>query len=85
VKGAHVVDVRRGVAAVQHPATWSYAPTAALSDALATAALGLSWKEIEAACAAIPGSGVMAARDQAEWMDRVRCPVRVCGSFPLKQ
>lgn len=83
VKGAHVVDVRRGVAAARHAATWAYAPTAALSDALATAALGLSWKEIEAACAAITGSGVMVAREQAIWMDRLRKPVRVCGSFPL--
>ena len=83
-KGAHVVDVRKGVAAVRHPATWSYAPTATLADALSTAALGLSWKEIESACDAIPGSGLMVVRDQAEWMDRVRRPVRVCGKFPLK-
>lgn len=83
VKGAHVVDVRRGVAAARHAATWAYAPTAALSDALATAALGLSWWEIQSACAAIPGSGVMVARAQALWMDRLRKPVRVCGNFPL--
>jgi thiamine biosynthesis lipoprotein len=82
VKGAHVVDVRKGVAAARHPATWSYAPTATLADALSTAALALSWREIEAACAAIPGSGVMVVRDQAEWMDKVRRPVRVCGEFP---
>ncbi|MFA7173919.1 MAG: FAD:protein FMN transferase [Kiritimatiellia bacterium] len=83
VKGAHVVDVRRGVAAARHSAAWAYATTAAISDALATAALGLSWKEIEAMCAAIPGSGVMAAREQAIWRDRLRKPVRVCGRFPL--
>ena len=83
VKGAHVVDVRRGVAAARHPATWAYAPTATLADALSTAALGLSWKEIEKACAEVSGSGVMVVRDQAEWMDRVRRPVRVCGTFPL--
>ena len=82
VKGAHIVDARHGVAAAQHAAAWSYAPTAALSDALSTAALGLSWKEIQAACAKIPGSGVMVIRDQAEWMDKVRKPVRVCGEFP---
>jgi thiamine biosynthesis lipoprotein ApbE len=84
VKGAHIVDARHGVAAAQHAATWSYAPTAALSDALSTAALGMSWKEIQSACAAIPGSGVMAIRDQAEWMDKLRKPVRICGEFPLK-
>jgi len=83
VKGAHIVDVRHGVAAAQYAATWSYAPTAALSDALSTAALGLSWKEIQAACAAIPGSGVMAIREQAEWLDKFRKPARFCGEFPL--
>jgi len=83
VKGAHVVDVRRGVAAARHPAAWSYATSAALADALSTAFLGLGWKEIEAACAAVPGSGALVARDQPVWMDKVRRPVRVCGEFPL--
>ena len=83
VKGAHVVDVRRGVAAARHPAAWSYATSAAVADALSTAFLGLSWKEIEAACAAVPGSGALVAREQPVWMDKVRRPVRVCGAFPL--
>ena len=83
VKGAHVVDVRRGVAAARHPAAWSFAATAAAADALSTAFLGLSWTEIEDACAAVPGSGALVAREQPEWMDKVRRPVRVCGCFPL--
>jgi thiamine biosynthesis lipoprotein len=84
VKGAHIVDVRKGVAAARHPGAWSYAPSAAVSDALSTAFLGLSWAEIEAACAAVPGSGALVARSQPAWMDRVRRPVRLCGNFPLK-
>ncbi|MDD4017026.1 MAG: FAD:protein FMN transferase [Kiritimatiellae bacterium] len=83
VKGAHVVDVRRGAAAARHPAAWSYAPSAAVADALSTAFLGLGWEEIGAACAAVPGSGAMVARGQPAWMDKVRRPVRVCGAFPL--
>ena len=83
VKGAHVVDVRQGVAAARHAAAWSYAPSAAVSDALSTAFLGLSWKEIESACAAVPGSGARVARGQPAWMDKLRRPVRVCGAFPL--
>jgi thiamine biosynthesis lipoprotein len=83
VKGTHVVDVRKGVAAARHAAAWSYAPTAALADALSTAFLGLEWREIEAACAAIPGSGALVAREQPLWMDKVRRPVRKCGAFPL--
>ena len=82
VKGSHIVDVRRGLAATRHPAAWSYAPTAAVSDALSTAFLGLSWSEIQAACAAVPGSGALVAREQPEWMDAFRRPVRICGAFP---
>jgi thiamine biosynthesis lipoprotein len=82
VKGAHVIDVRRGAAAARHPAVWSYAPNATLADALSTAWLGLDWKEIKSACEAIPGSGALIARDQAEWMDKVRSPVRTIGVFP---
>lgn len=85
VKGAHIVDVRHGVAAVRHPAAWSYAPSAAVSDALSTAFLGLGWREIEAACAALPGSGALVAREQPAWMDKVRSPVRMCGAFPLRR
>lgn len=83
VKGAHIVDVRKGVAATRYAAAWSVAPTGALSDALSTAFLGLSWKEIQKACAAIPGSGALVAREQPEWMDKVRSPVRKCGAFPV--
>jgi thiamine biosynthesis lipoprotein len=83
VKGAHVVDVRQGAAAARHAAAWSYAPSAAVADALSTAFLGLSWKEIEAACAAVPGSGALVAREQPVWMDKIRRPVRMCGAFPL--
>ena len=83
VKGAHVVDVRHGVAAARHAAAWSYAPSAAVADALSTAFLGMSWSEIGRACAEIPGSGALLAREQPAWMDKVRRPVRVCGAFPL--
>jgi nitroimidazol reductase NimA-like FMN-containing flavoprotein (pyridoxamine 5'-phosphate oxidase superfamily) len=55
---------------------------AALAELLSTAFLGMSWREIEAACAAIPGSGALVAREQPAWMDRVRSPVRRCGAFP---
>jgi thiamine biosynthesis lipoprotein len=82
VKGAHIVDVRRGAAAARHPAAWSYAPDAAVSDALSTAFLGMGWGEIETACAELEGCGALVARDQPEWMDRIRRPVRQCGAFP---
>jgi thiamine biosynthesis lipoprotein len=76
VKGAHVVDIRRGMAAVRYAATWAYAPTAALSDALSTSFLGMKWNEIRAACDAIEGCGALVAREQPLWLDNVRSPVR---------
>jgi thiamine biosynthesis lipoprotein len=76
VKGKHVVDVRRGIAAARHAAAWSIAPTAALSDGLSTSFLGMNWNEIKAACDAIPGSGALVAREQPKWMDNLRSPVR---------
>ena len=82
VKGAHVVDVRRGGAAVRHGAAWACAPTAAVADALSTASLGMRPAEIARACAELEGSGVLTAREQPEWMDRVRSPVRMYGAFP---
>lgn len=82
VQGAHVVDVRGGVAAARHAAAWSYAPSAAVADALSTAFLGLSWREIVAACDALPGSGALVAREQPRWLDKIRRPVRQYGAFP---
>ena len=76
VKGAHIVDVRRGMAASRHAGSWSIAPTAALADALSTSFLGMSWTEIKIACDAIPGSGALVAREQPKWMDKLRSPVR---------
>ena len=82
VQGAHVVDVRGGVAAARHAAAWSYAPSAAGAVALSSAFLGMSWSEIEAACAALPGSGALVAREQPRWLDKIRRPVRQYGAFP---
>jgi thiamine biosynthesis lipoprotein len=76
VKGAHVVDVRRGRAAVRHAATWAYAPTAAISDALSTSFLGMSWTEIKATCDLLPRCGALVAREQPLWMDKLSSPVR---------
>ena len=74
-KGTHIVDVRKGIAAVRHGAAWSSAPTAAMSDGLSTAFLGLTWSEIKMACDALPGCGALVGRDQPLWMDRLRTPV----------
>ncbi|MDD4101677.1 MAG: FAD:protein FMN transferase [Kiritimatiellae bacterium] len=82
VKGAHVVDVRVGQAAARHGAAWAYAPKAAEADALSTASLAMKPAEIERACAELEGCGVMVARGQPQWMDRLCSPVRTFGAFP---
>ncbi len=82
VKGEHVVDARRGIAAKRHAAAWAYAESAALSDALSTALLGLDFSEIVTACQELGGCGALVAREQPRWLDRLRRPVRHCGIFP---
>ena len=85
VKGAHVVDARRGAAAVKHAAAWAYAPTAAMADALSTAFLGMAWGEIVAACGELEGCGALVALKQPAWMDKIRKPVKRCGAFPANK
>lgn len=82
-QGLHVVDPRRGVAASSHAGAWSFAPNATQADALSTAFLGLTWREIKDVCAILPGTGALVTRNQAQWMDVLRSPARHCGSFPL--
>lgn len=75
VRGAHVIDVRRGMAAVRHAAAWASAPDAATADALSTAFLGESHAEIRTACEALEGCGALTAREQPGWLDSIRSPV----------
>jgi thiamine biosynthesis lipoprotein len=48
--GPHILDPRTGRPATGKLATWAAAPTAALSDALATAFMVMSPREVEAYC-----------------------------------
>ena len=75
-QGTHIVDVRKGVAAVRHGAAWASAPTAAMSDGLSTSFLGMTWREIKTTCDVLDGCGALVAREQPEWMDKLRTPVR---------
>ena len=78
LQGAHVVDVRRRTAARRWAQTWSRAKSAAVADALSTAALSMDVAEIERACAAL-GARVMVARDQKKAMDLLRDPLKWIG------
>ena len=78
LQGAHVVDVRRKMAARRWAQTWSRCKSAAVADALSTAALSMDAAEIERACATL-GARVMVARDQNKAMDLVRDPLKWIG------
>ena len=75
LQGAHIVDVRRKAAARRWAQTWSRCASAAVADALSTAALSMDAAEIERACAAL-GARVLVARDQNKAMDLVRDPLK---------
>lgn len=76
IQGAHVVDVRRRRAARRWAQTWALCPTsAAVADALSTAALALDAAELESACRAL-GARVLVAREQKPFMDRFRDPLK---------
>lgn len=76
IQGRHVVDVRRRCAAARWGQTWAYCPhSAAIADALSTAALALDSREISAACAALDAR-VLTARSQARIVDRFRDPLK---------
>ena len=79
IQGAHVVDVRHRRAARRWAQTWALCPTsAAVADALSTAALALDAAELESACRAL-GARVLVARGQKPLMDRFRDPLRWFG------
>ena len=78
LQGAHVVDVRRKTAARRWAQTWSRAASAAVADALSTAALSMEAAEIGRACASL-GARVLVARGQNKAMDLVRDPLKWIG------
>lgn len=80
IRGEHVVDVRRRSGAAQWAQVWSRAESAAIADALSTAALALSAEELERACREL-SAGVLVAREQSTLLDRFRDPLRWFGKL----
>lgn len=74
IQGAHIWDVRRGTRETRWAQSWAMAPTGAVADALSTAALSLSPKELRAAADAL-GARILVARRQPAWRDRLRDPL----------
>jgi len=76
IQGMHVVDVRRRDAASRWAAAWVRAKSAAVADALSTAALAMSASELKTAVAELDAE-VIVARRQPRALDRIRDPMVV--------
>ena len=75
LQGEHVVDVRRHGAARRWGQAWAWcARSAAVADALSTAALALSPRELIAAAQALDAR-ILVARRQPPILDRLRDPL----------
>ena len=79
IQGAHIWDVRRGTKETRWEQSWAIAPSGAVADALTTAALSLSPKELQSA-ADMLNARILVARRQPKWMDRFRDPLAWYGS-----
>lgn len=76
IQGQHVVDVRKHDAAARWAQTWAYCPTsAAVADALSTAALALDARELSSSCREL-SSRVLVAREQKTFLDKFRDPLK---------
>ena len=74
IQGAHIWDVRRGERKTRWEQSWAIAPSGAVADALTTAALSLSPKEMQAAADAL-NARILLARRQPKWKDRLKDPL----------
>ena len=79
IQGAHIWDVRRGIKETRWEQSWAIAPSGAVADALTTAALSLSPKELQSA-ADMLAAHILVARRQPKWMDRFRDPLAWYGA-----
>jgi len=75
LQGEHILDVRRRGTARRWEQSWAWcARSAAVADALSTAALSLSQGELQAAARALDAR-ILVARRQPKFMDRFRDPL----------
>lgn len=74
IQGAHIWDVRRGTTETRWAQSWAIASTGAVADALSTAALSLTPKELQTAADTL-GARILVARRQSAWRDRLRDPL----------
>ncbi|MBR4652201.1 MAG: FAD:protein FMN transferase [Kiritimatiellae bacterium] len=78
IQGAHIFDPRTGEPAARWAQSWARARTAAVADALSTAALSMEPAELKAAAATLDAA-VLVARRQRPVMDHFRDPLKWYG------
>lgn len=74
IRGEHIWDVRRGVKGTRWAQSWAIAESGAVADALTTAALSMSPKELQTAADAL-SARILVARRQSSYKDRFRDPL----------
>lgn len=80
IQGAHIIDPRTGEPAARWAQSWSRAKSAAVADALSTAALSLESAELRLAVDQLD-AGVLVACRQRPILDRFHDPLRAFGAF----
>lgn len=81
VQGAHIIDPLGGKMGAQWAQSWTTASSAAIADALSTAAMSMTASQVKQACDEL-GAGALLARDQPRLLDKVRSPLLPVGGWP---
>ena len=81
VQGEHIIDPRGCAMGCRWGQSWTVAGSAAVADALSTAVMSMTSKQVESACAELD-AGALLARDQPKLLDKVRSPLFAVGSWP---
>ncbi len=81
VQGEHIIDPRAGKMGTIWGQSWTTASSAAVADALSTAAMSMTASQVKQACDEI-GAGALLARDQPQLLDKVRSPLIPVGGWP---
>lgn len=80
IQGEHIIDPLERKMGTRWGQSWTLAKEAAVADALSTAAMSLTARQLEAACEELE-AGALLARDQPKMLDKVRSPLFAVGRW----
>ena len=84
IQGEHIIDPLERKMGTRWGQSWTIAKEAAVADALSTAAMSLSARQLEAACGELD-AGALLARDQPKLLDKVRSPLFPVGNWTREE